>query len=81
MEENKEINETGVAQLKHAIGNGYSKTVQPWCGEVKWFVDELGQTWTKFKVLDARETHVETHVIPARTVLGVVYNSRPREAS
>jgi hypothetical protein len=68
------IEEHGISQI--TLDNGYeNEEYEPKDGYVKWFRDELGQTWAKFYTEHIHEGEIQTlcQVWPAAAVTVVEY--------
>lgn len=73
----KEVVETGILEIHFQGGIAY----RPYGGEAKWFVDELGARWVKFRVTRSEgdmsvmtpRQFIRTHVVPAEQVESVWY--------
>lgn len=79
----KEHTETGVTSIEMAASSTFNRDFVPLGGEVKWFRDEMGQRWVKFKTarLTSRDGTMRTipgtlkdRVWPASRVIEVQYD-------
>jgi hypothetical protein len=63
-----------VVQADYYARNKQYKPVNGW---VKWFVDDIGQTWCKFSTSITNKPEIMQHVIPASRVVEVQYLKNP----
>jgi hypothetical protein len=67
----REILEEGIEEIELAASSSFNRAYKPIGGKVKWFRDELGQTWVKLRVYKGSEEY--DHVAPADRVVHVRY--------
>lgn len=70
MSSGTEIVEEGISEIELAASQTWNRSFKPENGKVKWFRDELGQLWVKFR--DDKVSGLE-RVWPASRVVQVVY--------
>lgn len=78
LKEDESINEEHISQLRVEETHGQLRHYRPSGGTVKWFRDELGTLWVKFRAVGDDADYGEvTHVIPNWTVRAVTYEVNP----
>jgi hypothetical protein len=71
VEPGREIVEEGISSIEFAASSSFNREFRPIGGKVKWFRDELGQTWVKFRISKGSDEY--DHVAPADRVVHVQY--------